>query len=250
MIWAYYDESGEYDALGNILNMTVGGCVSAKEKWDDFTIAWTALLKAEGLSDFHMAPFQAWKKPFDFKLADGSRDKERHNRIMNAVLDIMLKHIDAFYGYAAVSAAFPEREKSHEILMDDCICGAVKDAVLRIWTEQEQPIHLVFGKQNHISADMIERYCEFYDYGEAQGRIRSIEHQETSKVPALQAADVLAYELARVQREGRPKRYPWQRLVDGAKKGGKQFSMTWGPIRSKRTILSGCGTAWGGALRE
>jgi hypothetical protein len=33
MIWAYYDESGEYDKSGNLLNMTIGGCMSTADRW-------------------------------------------------------------------------------------------------------------------------------------------------------------------------------------------------------------------------
>jgi hypothetical protein len=245
MTRVYYDESGEYDGDGNILNMTVGACVFREERWSDFDKAWIELLGKYGLTDFHMAHFQAWKGQFDFQLADGSRDKERHNRLMDEVLALLLEYSDGFYGYAAVSAAFPERERSHEILMDDCVCGAIKEAVLRIAPDNGTPLHLIFGRQSHISEAMIGKYVDFYDYEEAKGRIGKVEHLETASLSGLQAADVLAYELARVQRDGRPERYPWKRLVEGAKAAGKTFTMTWGPIRSKRSIFSGSGTGWG-----
>ncbi len=240
----YYDESGEYDGAGNILNMSMGGVVFSEEGWSAFDQEWRAMLTHEGLAEFHMAHVQAWKAPFDFTLPDGSRDKDRHQRLMNKALDVLLAYAAGFYGYAAVSAAFPERERSHEILMEDCIGGAVKDAVLRVWEEDRSPLHLVFGKQSHISEALIGKYAAFYDYEGAEGRIGKVEHLATASEPGLQAADVIAYEMGRVQREGRPERYPWKVLVEGAKKSGKPCTLTWGPIRSKRSIFSGEGTGW------
>jgi len=129
--------------------------------------------------------------------------------------------------------------------MNDCMSMAVKDAVLRVWGDYEEPINLMFAKQNHFSSTKIDRYVEIWNHGFNAGRVGSVTHCFASKVAALQAADVLAYEVARAQRANRPGRYPFQRLVDGAKATGKAFSLTWGPIRSKRTVLSGEGESWG-----
>jgi hypothetical protein len=244
MICAYYDESGEYDASGAIVNMTIGGCVSSQEKWEAFNGAWRKLLGDEGLDYFHMCEFEAWQPPFDFKLANGERDKERHKRILNTALDLMFAYIEGFYGYGAVSGDLPEGRGKHDRLMEDCIGGAIKDVVLRVWRNYEEPIHLVFGKQPHLSEELISRYVKFYDYGEAAHRTGSLTHRNTFEVPALQAADVLAYELARVQRKDRPERYPWRRLIGGAKSNQIPFSIMWGPISSARANLSGHGAAW------
>src|SRR6266566_1768654 len=60
MIWGYYDESGEYDAAGNLVNMTVGGCFAPLDKWRDFEPQWNEALAREGLNAFHMTDFEAW----------------------------------------------------------------------------------------------------------------------------------------------------------------------------------------------
>jgi hypothetical protein len=245
MIWAYYDESGEYDGNGNIINMTVAGCVSTSEKWTEFDQKWRQLLESEGLADFHMADFEAWVSPFNFQSFNGERDKAKHNRILNAVLDLMLEYIEGFYAYGAVSMYYPERQQTHAQMMSDCVGGAVKDIALRVWGDYGEPINLMFGKQQHFSAAKIDRYVEICNYGPNEGHFGTVTHCKTATIPALQAADVLAYEVARAQRANRPERYPFQRLVDGAKNGGKTFSLTWGPIRSKRTNLSGEGESWG-----
>ena len=237
MVWAYYDESGEYDAAGNLVNMSIGGCISRRDSWEKLDASWRKVLSDEGLSSFHMTDFEAWKPPFDFTLEGGARDKERHNRLLNALLALMLDHVDGFYAYAAVSK-YEGREVSHRNAMEDCVGGA-KDLVLRVWQDYEEPINLVFGKQNHFPSDWVDKYVAFYDYGKAKSRIASISHLNTFKWSPLQAADILVYEVARSLRADRPERYPFKRLVAGAKERGIPFSLTWGPIRSQRLKLSG-----------
>jgi hypothetical protein len=36
MVWVYYDESGEYDGGGNLLNMSVAGCLASLDRWEAF----------------------------------------------------------------------------------------------------------------------------------------------------------------------------------------------------------------------
>jgi hypothetical protein len=241
MIWAYYDESGEYDAAGNLINMTVAGCVSTSEKWQSFDTKWREFLASEGLSEFHMTDFEAWKSPFNFLLPDGGRDRAKHNRVLNGVLDLMIEYVEGFYAYGAVSMYYPDRQQTHEQLMNDCIEGAVKDIALRVWGDYRKPVNLVFGKQPHLAKGKIEKYVNLWNLGLHEGSIGTVTHCSTSNVAALQAADILAYEVARAQRANRPERYPFQRLIDAAKTNGQAFSLTWGPMRPLRARPLGVG---------
>jgi|HubBroStandDraft_4_1064222.scaffolds.fasta_scaffold100423_2 hypothetical protein len=238
VMWGYYDESGEYDQTGNLLNMTVGGCFAPLDAWKTFDAQWSAALAAEGLSYFHMTDFEAWKPPFDFALPDGNRDRARHNRLLNTLLDIMLAHVDGFWGFGAVSMFDPAKpELTHELLMEDCVGGAIKNAVLEVADFYGEPLNLVFGKQKHFGEGKIRRYIEFYDFGDAKGRIKDFTMSDPKSKSPLQAADIFAYEMARAQRSGRPERYPFQRIVDGCKATNRKLIMGWGPIRSKRLNL-------------
>jgi hypothetical protein len=238
VMWGYYDESGEYDAKGNLLNMTIGGCFSSIDRWKALDVEWQKALSDQGLDYFHMTEFEAWSRPFDFKLPDGSRDQARHNRLLNELLDIMLRHIDGFYGFGAVSMFDPSKPpQTHANLLEDCVVGAIKSAVLDVADFYQQPLHLVFGKQKHFPERKIRQYVGQYDYGEATGRIESLSMAEPRTVRPLQCADIFAYEMARAQRAGRPERYPFQRIVDGAKQRNLRLSMYWGPIRSSRAEL-------------
>jgi hypothetical protein len=166
MIWGYYDESGEYDAGGKLLNMTIGACFAPLERWQSFDAEWLKALEDEGLTYFHMTDFEAWKPPFDFKVSDGSRDKAKHNRLLNSLLEIMLRHIDGLYGFGAVSMFDPDMPpQTHKNLMEDCIGGAI-------------PLNLVFGKQRHFPEGGIKKYADIYDWGEAKGRINCLSMAE------------------------------------------------------------------------
>jgi hypothetical protein len=234
VIWGYYDESGEYDG-GNLLNMTIGGCFSSLGRWQVFDTEWKKVLDDEGLSFFHMTEFEAYRPPFDFVLPDGNRDKERHNRLLNSLLDIMLRHVEGFYGFGAVSMFDPASPKqTHKNLMDDCVLGAVKHAVLHITDFYKQPINLVFGKQRHFPEDGIKKYLREYEHRDPKGGIKSFTTADPKDVRPLQGADIFAYEMARAQRSGRQERYPFQRLIDGAKANGLNMSMNWGPIRGSQ----------------
>ena len=46
-----------------------------------------------------MTDFENWKEPFDFKISDGSRDYERHNRILNRLLEVIARHASHAYGF-------------------------------------------------------------------------------------------------------------------------------------------------------
>lgn len=233
MTWAYYDESGEYDRQGNLLRMTVGGCMAPLVKWESFETAWKDALMREGLEAFHMTDFEAWKGPFDFKLPDGSRDKERHNHLLNSLLDIMLEYIEVFYGY---SSAHPPKEikRQHGSLMEDCVIGAVSHAVHEGWEFYQEPLNLVFAKQKHFPQVGIQKYAELYDYGEGKGRIKGTAFYDVKDICALQAADIMAYEMTKIQRD-RPERYPFKKLRDGAAEKGILMTLKWGPIRSGRS---------------
>lgn len=234
MVWGYYDESGEYDAAGNLVNMTVGGCFSSLDKWREFEPQWKEALAREGLTAFHMTDFEAWRPPFDLKLADGSRDDEKHKRLLVSLLEIMLRYTEGLYGFGALVPPINDRGRAHNLLLEDCIVGAISHAINEVWDRYGQPVNLVFAKQRHFPESQIKKVIGLYDYGEGSGRIRTQSIADVDDVPPLQAADILAYEMARAQRADRPDRYPFKRMQEAAKSGQLQMTIKWGHIRARR----------------
>lgn len=243
MIWGYYDESGEYDASGTLLNMTIGGCMASADEWQAFDLAWAKILRSEGIATFHMKEFEAWRDEYNFLLADGSRDNEKHKRLLTRLMNAMLDHIDGFYAFGATlmfdrDATPPTKDKAHAAQMEDCISGAIKHAVLEASDFYQEPINLVFGKQKHFGGGSIAKYVSFYDYGAASGRIRSLTMADARDIRPLQAADLFAYEAARAQRPDQPERHPWRYLSQEAKKRGRRHTINWGPMRSYKIDLT------------
>ncbi len=237
-VWAYYDESGEYDASGNLLNMTVGGCFSTLSKWQSFCGEWCQVLSEEGLEWFHMTDFEAWRPPYEFLLPSGERDHARHKNLLNRLLSIKLKYIEGYYGYSSFTAN-TTRKTAHSALLEDCIHGAISHAAFEAWEHYQRPLNLVFAVQPHFPEATLRKYIWFYDYGDAVGRISSTTMAHVKDVTPLQAADILAYEMGRVQRPGRPVRYPIKRIQEHAKANGLPMSLKWGPISSTKIDLSG-----------
>lgn len=209
MIWAYHDESGEYDTSGKLLNLTMGCCVSPIEKWRVLEAGWKAVLKEHHLSDFHMTDFEAWRPPFDFKLDNGERDKAKHNLLLNSLIDLMIENIDGIHGYASTSI-LRDGDNAHREYYEDCIIGSVANAVHQTWEAYHKPVNMVFDRQNHFPEIGVRDYVAFYDFGEAKERIRSCTIGKSDEIPALQAADILAFEMSKYQRQDRPERYPFK----------------------------------------
>ncbi|MGA3117205.1 MAG: DUF3800 domain-containing protein [Syntrophobacteraceae bacterium] len=215
MTWIYYDESGENDAAGNLLSMTMGGCMSSLDKWKEFEIAWKTILANEGLDFFHMTDFEAYRPPFNFQLAGGSRDKKKHERILNSLLDLMVKYIEGFYGFASKYMT-SDKSRAHRLYLEDCIISVVSHAVHEGWESYREPLNLVFAKQPHFSQSGIEKYVDLYDYGEGKDRIKKpVSFCDVKNVCALQAADIIAFEMRCIQRN-RVERYPFKKLRHGA----------------------------------
>jgi hypothetical protein len=92
-----------------------------------------------------------------------------------------------------------------------------------------EPVNLMFARQNRISLDELQRHAADYDYrGEMIGTITV---GSPERYLPLQCADILAYEVSRAQRAGRDERYLMRYLIDGAKRKGGSFTISFGPIR-------------------
>ncbi|MBI1818181.1 MAG: hypothetical protein HYR72_24640 [Deltaproteobacteria bacterium] len=62
MFVAYFDESGTHDAKSGVF--TLACYVSSAARWEKFTADWNAALRAEGITEFHMADFENRVKQF------------------------------------------------------------------------------------------------------------------------------------------------------------------------------------------
>ena len=166
---------------------------------------------------------------------NGRRDNDKHKRILSNLLDVMLENVECFFGFASLVRPI-ERDRAHKEYLEECIVNAIAHATMEAFAYYRQPINLVFAKQRHYSESKIEQAIRSHKPDdETNRRIKTHSFASPDDVCALQAADILAYEMARDQR-GRRTRYPFQRMMDAAREEKIILTLKWGPIRRRHVL--------------
>jgi len=210
MLWAYFDESGYHDPeTGHLKKLSFGGCLASCEAWEGFEAEWQAVLVAEGIECFHMADFEAWVKPFDFKFADGNRDYEKHNRILNGLLEIIGRHVPHAFGFTRnVSKPGKALADTYEWCVIDTIMHMASASAYRF----NDKISVIFARHKEFALPRIEQYFGFMNWGDA--RLGTVGTDTPTNLCQLQAADIIGYEVSRMERDEVLRRYPLRRLSE------------------------------------
>jgi hypothetical protein len=209
MLWGYFDESGFHDhKTGKLRRLSFGGCLASCDTWNGFKSEWKAVLAPEGIECFHMTDFEKWKEPFDFKLPDGSRDYERHNRILNGLLEVIARHVPHTYGFTR-NVSKPSKA------LKDTYEGCVIDTIMHLASASayqfNDKISIIFARHKDFALARIEQYFGFMNYGDA--RLGTVGIDSPANLCHLQAADIIAYEVRCMERDDEvPRRYPLLRL--------------------------------------
>jgi hypothetical protein len=107
---------------------------------------------------------------------------------------------------------------------------AVKEAYVGKLT-RDDPLTMVFAKHRDFSAARIGQYFDLWD--DRDGKLNFGGVGDPAKLPPLQVADIVAYELSRWRRDEKPERerYPMARLKEAfAIKGhSARFILTFVP---------------------
>jgi hypothetical protein len=201
MIWGFFDESGEHDkASGRLRRLTIGGAFASFEAWESFSIDWAALLQWAGITAFHMTDFEARKGPY------GEWSNCKRRKFLNAALEIMAAHVDQFHGFTNTPTTVRRPlQKSYEAGLIDTILHAARGGAYG-----DEPIALVFAINPEFSLARAETHLKqisaWYE------NVRALQVADPVHTCPLQAADIIAYEVSRLQREDRSERYPLRRL--------------------------------------
>lgn len=200
MMWAYFDESGYHNQNTNHLErLTLGGCMASCEAWDGFEAEWRAILG--DIECFRMADFEAWATPFDFKLADGSRDHERHDGILNGLLDVIGRRVPYALGFTRIVSTKPSRA------LKDTYARCLIDTIMHLASASgdrlNDKVSIIFARHKEISLQRIEEYV--MNYGDA--RLGTVGTDTPINLCQLQAADIISYELSRMHRAECPQHY-------------------------------------------
>jgi len=202
MLWAYFDESGLHASQqsgGDLRKLTVGGCIADAEAWNQLSVDWSAALSAWELPVFHMAAFENCVAPYDKWTPD-----ERKERL-NILLEMIGRTKAYCYGVTNIVRRGDNTAKIYERCVYDTFLGLSMN-----WNEKFSIIfahHPEYRRQERLYAKMIAHGL--------RAQVVSCTIERPINVAPLQAADIVAYEICRIEREeGRERRWPLKRLSE------------------------------------
>jgi hypothetical protein len=198
MLWvAYFDESGLPGPDGSLTKLTIGGAIASLESWERLSLRWFRALAAMNLPCFHMSHFQARKPPYS-----SWTEAERRDRL-NTLLEIIGEPGRHCYGFTNIARP----DETTQSLYERC----ARDLLLEFGNKYEDEFAVVFAHHPEF-ARHVGLLNQMIEHGMG-GKIRSCTIAKPIDTLPLQAADIIAYEIAREEREVKPpERYPLRRI--------------------------------------
>ena len=185
MLWAYFDESGIHAPDGSLTKLTVGGMIASFESWERLSSRWSRALAAMDLPYFHMAHFQARKPPYS-----NWTEEERRDRL-NTLLEIIGEPDRHGYGFTNIARGGDTTRSLYE--------RCAHDLLLKFGTMYDDEFAVVFAHHPEFGRH-IELLNRMVEHGMGK-QIRSCSIAKPKDIPPLQAADIIAYEMAREERD-------------------------------------------------
>jgi len=210
MLVGYFDESGEHDnQTGSTVRLTLAGCLAKPETWEEFSAEWSGVLKAEDLRMFHMVDFESRRNEFK------DWQRPRRERVLNALLDIMVRHIRIYAAFTNTSK--PGRKRLRRVYQK-----GVLDAIFQA-TNFAEGVSLIFARQDELSLESLKK--DYGSFGPFRRKLQACDVGEPLSTYPLQAADLFAYEAMKWAKHGssRQTRYPLQRL----RGNGEMMIISW-----------------------
>lgn len=242
----YLDESGIHEGSPHVV---VAGLVGPQNKWIAFEKKWRELLDCWGLDFFHMSDFESYYGPYS------SWTKEQHRSRLDQLLDVIGEHVFGYVGFGLsvqdYERAFSEQVRKklspYHVLAFHCFHygNHLIDTMLTMFGEveaddptylegyetlREFPTALIYEEVGKGAGALLETYQRIA--GEASIKkslhVVSLSYQSKKNFGALQAADILAYELWKdIPRSlgvgQRPKRYPLRRIEEFSKSASWRY---------------------------
>lgn len=198
MLWAFLDESGQHDASGKLVRLSIGGCIAPFEKWEAMSMGWAEAVARMGLEMFHMTDFEARVRPYD------TWSKAQREDRLNVLLELIGDGQPTCWGFTKIVT---EKGETDEKMYEEC----AKDALLSLGVlEDDLAIVFAYHPQYRRHNDFLSVLVK-HGYGH---NIRSCGIAQPEHLCPLQAADIVAYEIRCEERLERPRRYPLRRLTE------------------------------------
>lgn len=206
MIWVHLDESGIHDrATGKLRRLALAGCLAHEVDWLRFEMEWKPVLKAYNVDCFHMVDFEhGWG-------AFAGWDKPKRQNFLNQLLACFDPHVKAMFG---ASTTIQDPNEPLRVAYLNNIKRAMRNAfhVGHFWAYPQEKMSLVFAKHPQVASIHVEQYVEAVQ--EDIPNLGTVTFADPKEIVALQAADLVAYEIARFipHQDLHKMRYPMARL--------------------------------------
>lgn len=193
MFAVYLDESGTHKGTDTL---SVGGYVATVEQWGHLAREWRDLLRAEGVTMFHMADLESMLGEFR------GWNKSRQIGVISRIHGIIHRRVRIGVSSAVIKSHYDKKSSSikdsygehyYTFCALDCMRHVANWADERSYNE---PIHYVF-EQGAVGEKELRKKLEMFNADEesrAIYRLGGWDFADKREVVQLQAADVIAYE--------------------------------------------------------
>jgi hypothetical protein len=214
VVVGYFDESGHSSGTEYF---SLAAFVSNKLEWEKFDKQWRRALEQNGAPYLHMREFAHFRGPFT-----GWSEERRRSLLSECVTAI--NSINSIAVGAAMSVEDfktlgPEGQSKLQDPFFCCFQEVVRGVALNAVFEQKNlKAHMVFSQQDEFRSKAMKLYDAMAYNSDVRTRMGSLKFRNMHDVPALQAADLLAYELRhfyhlRKTKPGDPPRWAFRKIV-------------------------------------
>lgn len=214
MLVGYFDESGHSSGTEFF---ALAAFVSDELEWAQFDKQWRSALEQNGAPYLHMREFAHFRGPFT-----GWSEDRRRSLLGECVTAI--NSVNAIAVGAAMSVEdFNTLDHEGQSRMQDpffcCFQEVVRGVALNaVFEPEDHKAHMVFSQQDEFRSKAMKLWNAIVHDSDVRTRMGSLKFRNMRDVPALQAADLLAYEFRHFYhllktKPGTPPRWAFREIV-------------------------------------
>ena len=226
----YLDESGHFSGTDFF---ALAAFVSDDLEWARFDKQWQSALEKNGAPYLHMREFAHFRGPFR-----EWTEKKRRSLLGQCVAAINSVHAIAV-GAAMSVEDFRTLDHEGQSRMQDpffcCFQEVVRGVALNAAFETEDyQANMIFSQQDEFRPKVMKLWNAMRQNSDVRTRMGSLVFRDMRDVPALQAADLLAYELRHFYhrlktKSGTPPRWAFREIVLHQRKAHGAFMLKYLP---------------------
>ncbi|MCC6129928.1 MAG: hypothetical protein IT186_08355 [Acidobacteria bacterium] len=218
-LWAFFDETGHARSSAFV---GVAGFVSTGGAFSAFDLTWREVLACAGVPSFHAREFAHSIGPF----SDWNRDEPKRRRFLKGLLGAITRaRLLPIAACIDTSRAKTPLVPPHQHMGGPyfaCLLAASRRAIDHARNlETPRVVDFVVARTSEYRGEAFQVRDRLLEDPLRRSLTGSLEIAEARDVPALQAADLLAYEMAKevarlAARDPARPRWPFQTLLEAA----------------------------------